>query len=83
MTSKTRGSKGAFQRHRVRNVASNCVRKTRHSTKGAAISEAKRSLTKLRGIDPLDAVYECHHCGGWHIGKPSGHDLKRRMRNEA
>lgn len=44
-----------------------CSGKRRHPGKDGA-EKAKRALIR-RGANPARlAVYECGHCGGWHLG---------------
>jgi len=61
---------------KIRRAEASCEGKVRHRTKSAAVV----ALAKLRKIprqklekpapDGFD-VYECRHCGGWHVGTVS------------
>jgi hypothetical protein len=44
-----------------------CARKIRHASRSAAEIVAKKIGA---------TAYRCHHCAGWHVGSPTGHDLK-------
>lgn len=47
-----------------------CIGKNAHKSRGAALSEAKKS--KEIGLD----AYRCPHCRKWHVGHSSGRALK-------
>ena len=61
--------------HGPRKVA--CDGKTKYSTEKRAVLSARRLTMKEN--DVFD-VYQCRHCGGWHIGHTLPRGLRESMR---
>jgi len=61
---------------KIRRTEASCEGKVRHGTKSAAVvALVKLRKTPRRKLDKPAPdgfdVYECRHCGGWHVGAVS------------
>lgn len=44
-----------------------CAGKRRHPTRGKALAHMRQLVRRGAASERLN-VYECPHCGGWHVG---------------